>query len=151
MKNIRQSFKFYKKNSESPVEIDTYLAIAIGFIKFMMQIVMSGDEVVLPARLGVFQVLGRKQKVRFEDGHIKGLSPNWARTKKLWADSEEARLKKQLVYNANEHSDSMRYKFFWSKKRSIVENKTLYTLIMTRHNKRELASRIKSGQEFYSV
>lgn len=152
MKNIRDSYKYYKKNSSAPVEINTYLAISMGFIKFLMSLVMSGDEVVLPAKLGVFRVNGKKQKIRFDDaGHVKGLSPNWARTKLLWKSSEEARLKKQLVYNTNEHSDSLRYKFLWSKRRSIVENKNLYTLTMTRANKRELAARIKSGQEFYSV
>ena len=73
------------------------------------------------------------------------MSPNWVKTKELWKSSEDARNRKQLVYNTNEHSDNLRYKFIWSKKRSVVENKTLYTLTMTRANKRELSKRIKEG------
>ena len=151
MKNIRDSYKLYKKNTEAPVSLKMYLDISMGFIKFMMNLIMEGEEIVLPYKLGIFRVLGRKQKMRFEDGKVKGLSPNWAKTKLLWEKSEDARVRKQLVYNTNEHSDYCRYKFFWSKIRSVVENKTLYTLIVTRANKRELSVRIKNGQEFYTV
>ena len=151
MKNLRDSYNFYKRDSKNPVDINTYLLIAVGFIQFLMSKVFSGDEVVLPARLGTFKVAGKKQSLRFEDGKVKGLSPNWAKTKELWDKSEDAKNRKQLVYNTNEHSDSIRYKFLWSKKRSIVENKTLYSLIMTRANKRALALRIKEGQEYYSM
>lgn len=151
MKNIRDSYKSYKKEADNPVDINTYIVLTTGFIKYLMQLVFSGNEVVLPARLGTFSVIGKKQKLRVENNQIKGLSPNWVKTKELWAKSEDARLRKQLVYNTNEHSDNLRYKFMWSKKRSVVENKTLYTLIMTRANKRELSKRIKEGCEYYST
>lgn len=151
MKNLRSSYKEYKQESKKPVDIKTYLNITTGFIKFLMFKVLNGDEVVLPWRLGTLMITGRKQKLRIENDVIKGLSPNWKKTKELWEKSEEARLAKRLVYNTNEHSESYRYKFIWSKKRSIVENKTLYSLIFTRANKRELASRILEGKEYYTV
>ena len=150
MKNIRNSYKFYKKNSTNSLDIKTYIIIATGFIQFLMKKVIDGNEIVLPARLGTLKVFGKKQNIRFVDGEVKGLSPNWCKTKELWAKSEDAKNRKQLVYNTNEHSDSMRYKFLWSKKRSIVENKTLYSLIMTRANKRTLAMNIRQGHEYYS-
>lgn len=151
MKNIRDSYKSYKKSSDNPVSINTYIELTTGFIKYFMQLIFEGNEIVFPARLGTFSILGKKQKLRIEDGKIKGLSPNWVKTKELWKISEDARLRKQLVFNTNEHSDNLRYKFTWSKKRSVVENKTLYTLIMTRANKRELSKRIKEGCEYYST
>ena len=151
MKNIRDSYKTYKKLSVAPVDIKTYILITTGFIKFLMKKVLEGDEVVLPARIGVFSVTGKKQKVTIENGNIKGLSPNWVRTKQLWAKSEDAKHRKQLVYNTNEHSDKLRYKFLWSKRRSLVENKNLYILRMSRANKRELANRIFKGQEYYNM
>ena len=151
MKNIRNSYKTYKKLSVAPVDIKTYILITTGFIKFLMKKVLEGDEVVLPARIGVFSVVGKRQKVTIENGNIKGLSPNWVRTKQLWAKSEDAKHRKQLVYNTNEHSDKLRYKFLWSKRRSLVENKNLYSLRMSRANKRELANRIFKGQEYYNM
>lgn len=149
MQNIRSSFKSYKKESLNPVDIKTYIKLTTGFIKYIMNFVFEGNEIVLPARLGTFCVLGKKQKLKIEDGKIKGLSPNWVKTKELWKNSEDARNRKQLVYNTNEHSDNYRFRFRWSKKRSVVENKTLYTLIMTRANKRELSKRLKEGYEYY--
>ena len=151
MKNLRDSYKSYKKSTVNPVGIKLYLEIAQGFIKFLMNLVLEGNEIVLPARLGTLAVFGRVQKLKIEDGKVKGLSPNWAKTKELWKISEDAKNRKQLVYNSNEHSDNRRYKFLWSKRRSVVENKILYTLIMTRENKRNLAKRIKEGQEYYSM
>lgn len=151
MKNIRDSYKFYKKNSKAPVEINVYLKIAIGFVKFLMSKIMEGHEVVLPSKLGIMKVFGKKQNLKVVNDTYVGLSPNWAKTKILWDKSPDAKRRKQLVYNTNAHSDGMRYKFHWSKVRSLVENKNLYTLIMTRANKRELAGRLKNGQEFYSV
>ena len=151
MKNIRNSYKTYKKLTIQPVDIKTYILITTGFIKFFMKKVFEGDEIVLPARMGTFSVVGKKQKVIIEDGNIKGLSPNWVKTKQLWAKSEDAKLRKQLVYNTNEHSDKLRYKFLWSKRRSLVENKNLYSLRLSRANKRELASRIFKGQEYYNM
>ena len=151
MKNIRDSYKSYKKSSTNPVGINTYIELTTGFIRHLISFIFNGDEVVFPARLGTFSVLGKKQKLRIENNQIKGLSPNWVKTKELWKSSEDARNRKQLVYNTNEHSDNLRYKFIWSKKRSVVENKTLYTLTMTRANKRELSKRIKEGQEYYST
>lgn len=150
MKNIRNSYKDYKKKSDNPVDINTYITLTTGFIRYLMNLIFEGNEVVFPARLGTFSIVGRKQKLKIEDGKIKGLSPNWAKTKELWKSSEDARLRKQLVYNTNDHSDNLRFKFMWSKKRSVVENKTLYTLIMTRANKRELSKRLKEGSEYYS-
>lgn len=151
MKNIRNSYKTYKKISVSPVDIKIYILITTGFIKFFMQKVLEGDEIVLPARMGTFSVRGKKQKVTIENGNIKGLSPNWVRTKQLWEKSKDAKLRKQLVYNTNEHSDKLRYKFLWSKRRCLVENKNLYSLRLSRRNKRELASRIFQGQEYYNL
>lgn len=150
MKNIRNSYKDYKKKSDNPVDINTYITLTTGFIRYLMNLIFEGNEVVFPARLGTFSIVGRKQKLKIEDGKIKGLSPNWVKTKELWKSSEDARLRKQLVYNTNDHSDNLRFKFMWSKKRSVVENKTLYTLIMTRANKRELSKRLKEGAEYYS-
>lgn len=150
MKNIRNSYKDYKKKSDNPVDINTYITLTTGFIRYLMNLIFEGNEVVFPARLGTFSIVGRKQKLKIEDGKIKGLSPNWVKTKELWKSSEDARLRKQLVYNTNDHSDNLRFKFMWSKKRSVVENKTLYTLIMTRANKRELSKRLKEGSEYYS-
>ena len=149
MKNLRDSFKMYKQECENPVDIKTYLLIAADYNKFLMDKVLQGEEVSLPSRMGTLCIMGKKQKIRFnEDGKVIGLAPDWVKTKKLWDENPEAKKQKKLVYHTNDHSDNIRYKYSWSKFRVLVENKTLYSLRVTRTNKRAVHERIISGQEY---
>jgi len=149
MKNLRNSYKMYKTECENPVDIKTYLLIAADYNKFLINKVLEGEEVSLPARMGTLSILGKKQKIRFdEEGKVVGLAPDWVKTKKLWKNNAEAKASKKLMYHTNEHSDNIRYKFSWSKFRVLVENKTLYSLRLTRTNKRAVHQRIINGQEY---
>ena len=99
-------------------------------------------------QLGKLSIYGKKVKVKVEDGQIKGLAPDWVKTKELWESDKEAKKNKQLVYHFNEETNGIRYKFSWSKNRVLVSNKTLYNLRMTRTNKRELSKLVKEGKEY---
>lgn len=152
-RNIRDSYKLYKEEAEYPViDIKSYINIAAEYNKFLMNKIFEGEIVTLPARLGTLGILGKKQKITYdENGNIKGLAPDWVKTKKLWDSNPEAKAKKQLMYHINEHSSYIRYKFFWSKNRVLVSNKTLYSLRISRDNKREINKRVVSGQEFKTI
>ena len=52
------------------------------------------------------------------------------------------------MYHFNEHTNGIRYRFFWNKARVLVSNKTLYNLKMARVNKRALSENIKNGKEY---
>ena len=80
MKNIRTSYRQYKKDCQNTVNINTYIDISTRYIKFLMDKVVDGYEVTLPSRLGTLRVYGIKQEIKFVDGKIKGLSPNWQKT-----------------------------------------------------------------------
>ena len=146
--NTRDSYKMYSKEVETPVEIKDYVAIANGFMKFLMRKAFDKGSVVIPERLGILEIFGKKVEVSYEDGEIKGLAPDWKSTKELWKDNPEALKNRTLVYHFNEETDGVRYKFFWSKARVLVANKTLYTLRLTRTNKRILATLVKQGKEY---
>lgn len=148
MKNIRSSYKDYKNTTEEPVSENDYIKLNYLYNKFLIAKVLQGHEVTLPSRLGTLSVIGRKQRVRIEDGEIVGLAPDWVKTKILWDSDPEAKKSKQLLYHTNPHSDGVRYKYTWSKKNVLVENKTLYSLRLTRCNKRALSSLIKQGVPF---
>jgi len=152
MKNLRDSYKHYKQMSLTPVDIQTYLKMCGQFNKLLMNKVLEGEEVTLPAKFGTLSIVGKKQKIKFdEQGNVIGLPPDWKKTKELWERNPEAKVKKTLVYCTNEHSSNIRYKFLWSKKRVLVENKTLYSLRMTRTNKRAVYKRILEGQEYINI
>ena len=145
--NIRDSYKRYHKiNPDIPLKM--YVGIVNGYMKFLIKKLLLKGEVLLPERMGFLQIVGKVVKARFEDGEIKGLAPDWAGTKKLWEDDKEARENKQLAYHFNEDTGGIRYRFFWSKRNALVFNKTLYSLKMTRTNKRILSTLIKEGKEY---
>ena len=146
--NTRDSYVVYKNMSVNPINISEYVQIINQFMKFLILKLLSTGEIILPERLGRLSIFGKKVNVRIEDGEIKGLAPDWVKTKQLWDSDEEAKNNKQLVYHFNEETNGIRYKFFWSKNRVLVSNKTLYNLRMTRSNKRELSKLVREGKEY---
>ena len=149
--NTRDSYVVYKNMSVNPINISQYVQIINHFMKFLSSKLLSTGEIILPDRLGRLSIFGKKVNVRIEDGEIKGLAPDWVKTKQLWDSDEEARNNKQLVYHFNEETNGIRYKFSWSKNRVLVSNKTLYNLRMTRSNKRELSKLVREGKEYLIV
>lgn len=152
MKNLRESYKLYKKLIANPVSIKLYLQLTSEYNKFLMEKVLSGKEITLPSRMGTLSIVGREQQLKFdEEGNIKGLAPDWVKTKKLWDENEKAKEQKKLVYHMNSHTDNFRYKFLWCKKNLLVENKTLYSLRLTRTNKRAVHNNIIKGAQYKTM
>ena len=154
-KNLTDSYSLYRSKSKETgsVSKSDYIKIAQLFVQFIMhKVIYDGDEVILPFKTGKLSVVGIKQKVKFdEEGKIMGLSPNWRKTKELYDNCEECREKRQIVYNTNEHSDGVRYKFNWSLAGVMLLNKNFYNLKFTRANKRALSKEIMNGREYIIV
>lgn len=146
--NIRKSYKLYKSTTKNPVDIKTYIKIANDYNKFLMERVLDGEEVTLPSNMGTISIVGYKQKIKFDEQGLPILPPDWVETKKLWESNEKAKEEKKLVYQLNEHTNGVRYKIHWSKRRILIEHKTLYSLRMTRTNKRLVNEAINQGKEF---
>ena len=149
--NTRDSYVVYKNMSANPINISQYVQITNHFMKFLITKLLITGEINIPERLGKLSIFGKKVNVRIEDGEIKGLAPDWVKTKQLWDSDTEAKENKQLVYHFNEETNGIRYKFSWSKNRVLVSNKTLYNLRMTRSNKRELSRLVKNNKEYLIV
>lgn len=148
-RNLRDSYKKYITTTDNPVDIKTYLLITGDYNKFLIDKVLDGHEITLPSRMGTLSIMGKRQEIKVdEEGNIKGLAPDWVKTKQLWESNPEAKERKQLLYHTNAHTDNTRYKYFWSKSRVLVENKTLYALRMTRNNKRAVHSKIVQGKQY---
>ena len=148
-KNVRDSYKLYKKSTTNLVDIKDYIIYANEYNKFLMDKVLEGNEITLPSRLGTLCIIGKKQNISFdENGKVKGLAPDWVKTKQLWDSNALLKEKKQIVYHTNNHTDNTRYKFFWSKQRILIQNKILYALRMTRDNKRKVHFLIKEGKQY---
>jgi hypothetical protein len=147
--NLRDSYKFYKTIESNPSKMKIYLEIVLGFIKFMMNKVFEGKDVKIPSELGIMGIRGRRQKPRLdEEGNIAGLPPDWVGTKKLWEENPEAKERGQLLYHFNEHSAGFRYKLVWFKGGYKFRNKSVYSIKLSRHNKRFISNLIKGGKEY---
>jgi hypothetical protein len=148
-RNIRDSYKTYKKFTENPVDIKTYISLANNYNKFLAEHVAEGYEVVLPMRMGTLAIIGTKIKIKFDDNGNPALPVNWPATIRMWNKKPETKEQDKKIYFTNDHSDGIRYKYFWSKKRIFATQKNLYTLRMTRENKRRVPELVSQGKEYY--
>ena len=148
-RNIRDSYKLYKAENPDGVDIKTYINMCNEFNKFLIEKVLEGEEVTLPARMGTIYIFGRKQEISFdENGNVKGLAPDWVKTKKLWQNNPEAKQRKQIMYHTNESTGGIRYKFLWAKNGVYLTNKSLYSLRLSRANKRAILEKVRGGKEY---
>lgn len=149
---MRKAYRHYREaGGSAEVDRKDFCKITNAFNKFIMELIFDGDEVKLPEKLGTISVKGKKIKTKFDEdlGRISNQAVDYQGTKDLWKRCPECEQNKQMVYHLNEHSDGIRYKFFWSKERMIVENKIFYTMIFTRSNKRHLSQLIQGGKDYY--
>jgi len=144
--NTRSAIKGHTQRIEMPFE--TKIKIANEYMEFLMEKVLDGEEVTLPAKTGTLQIRGTKKKLSFNEDGTPRLPPNWAATKRLWERDPEAKANKKVVYCLNEETNGVVYKAHWSKNAVAIENKMYYSLILTRANKRAINKRIKEGKEY---
>jgi len=152
MNRILASYKQYRAQGGSlDVARPQYCKIMNEFNKHIMELVFEGNEVKLPEKMGVLSVRGKKSIPKYNEelGRIDNQAVDYGETNKLWDKCPECKERKQMVYHLNEHTNNIRYRFFWSKERMIVENKIFYTMVFTRANKRHVSQLIQQGKDYY--
>jgi len=148
MNNLSDIYKAYQKQERDPVSKKDFMKMNYEFNLFAMKKVMEGHEVYLPGRVGSLIIKGKKEKIVLdEEGKPKRMSINWKETKLLRDRNPEAKEKKKVVYNTNEHSDGVRYRFWWRKDLGLV-NADYYSLRIARCRKREASALIKQGKTY---
>lgn len=129
-------YKYYinkfDKNSKYNIEYNIYRSICNDFNKMISsKIINDGYFFKIPYRLGTLRV--KKRKI-----NLNNLRPNY----KLF-NSTNGKINNSHL---NEHSGGYYVRFHWTKKKdAIVKNKTPYSFIATRENKRNLAKVIKDN------
>lgn len=131
---LKHAYDYYikdiKLNSKYDIDWSLYKKIVGSFNKIVMRkIIEDGYIFKVPYRLGSIRVIKRKNR-------LDNLKPDYS----LYNTSEG----KYKVKHLNEHTDNYYVRFHWYKKESIVINKTIYSFIPTRANKRHLASLLKN-------
>jgi len=153
--NIDDIYKHYHakqiKNNKPVTEKIIFKKIINYFNKEICRnIVEKSVEYRLPYRLGYLRI--RKHKTRLivsPDGKLKTnhMYPNWEATKNLWKNNEEARKNKKIVFHTNDHTNKFYYKWYWDKRACNIRNSSVYSIIMSRTNKRLIAKAIKNNDK----
>lgn len=130
------AYKFYKAKYEGTkhlLDYKVYRTICETFNKYIMNaIIEDGYFFKVPYRIGIIRI--KKREVNLD--HLK---KDYGLYNKTEGDLKNVHL--------NEHTNNMYVKFYWSKfyTDNMIRNKTYYSFIPTRTNKRKLASLLKSN------
>lgn len=137
IKDFYESYcNFIGNNTLYQVDYKTFRALLIDyFIHIKDEVLENGKDFKLPCRLGDLSIVKHKPK-------------EWT-GKSLRIDYKLSKEYGKIIYHLNEHSDGYKYRAHWSKKLSMLKNKTKYQLILTRYNKRRLAQIIKNNERDY--
>lgn len=115
------------------VDYKVYKQILIDYFKFLRdEVIENSKEIRLPCRLGYLSIIKKKPKT-YTSGSLR-------------VDYHATKQYGKVIYHLNEHSDGYKYRAYWSKKDSLLTNKTKYQFVLTRYNKRRLAQIIKNRE-----
>ena len=132
LKHIYQYYiKDISKSSKYHQSYKVFRGICEDANKELSNEILEGYFFKMPYRLGTIRI--KKRKI-----DINNLKPDFG----LFNKSEESYKNKHL----NDHSDNYYVRYYWTKRvETLIKNKSVYSYIPTRANKRELARRIKEN------
>lgn len=159
---IKEFYKVYRKTIKKlPKELyntynvdrPTYSAIIKDYNKAVSKLILEeAYEYLIPNRLGVIRIKKYELVLKITDeGKLDKektyLPTDWAKTLKMWREFPETKTQGKRVYFLNEHTDGHVYRWYYSKYRSNLVNKSAYSFIPSRDNARSLAALIKSDNK----
>ncbi len=128
--------KDIEPNTIYDIDYNTYRQIVTSYFQYLRdQVIEEGKQIKLPYRLGTLQII--KSRPKYYD------------KRSLRIDYQLTKQYNKLILLDNQHSDGFKYRAHWSKLDMIVPNKTKYMMVLTRSNKRRLATLIKTKQTDY--
>lgn len=147
--NTDDGYRYYKAEGGN-LSIQTFRKIVQYFVREMVATLLTGVFVALPAGLGTLGIMGRRYRVRFfERTGNYNIPIDWEQTKRLWEECEKCAEEGQKIYQLNEHTSGVVYKFLLNTVGGNYRFKNFYYFTPCRALKREMAKRIKSGQVYY--
>lgn len=132
---LRHSYDYYikdiKLDSKYNLTWRQYKIIVTQFNKYMMSaIIDEGYIFKIPYRIGVLRIRKRLN-------NLERLKPDWSTY-----NTTNQEIKNKYL---NDHTNNWYVRFYWAKnKECIIRNKTLYSFIPTRDNKRYMSKLLKT-------
>jgi hypothetical protein len=143
------------KDSKYNIPITVYNTIIKDFHIMMCESILKGKDFTLFERLGVIGIRKNKIKIKVSDtGDVVTNAPiDFKSTMDLWEENKEAKEKKLLIRHINQHTKKYIHRWYWDKGDANFRNKTAYSFIPSRANKRNLAKILKDEEsevDFYT-
>lgn len=142
-------------NSKYNVGVSLYNKILKKFHELIVNDILNGEDFILPERLGIVGIRKNKTKIKVDDkGNIITNAPiDFKSTMELWEKNESAKKQKKVVRHVNDHTKRYVHRWYWNKHDANFRNKTAYSFIPSRTNKRLLAKVLKDEDnniDFYT-
>ena len=113
------------------ISYSLYRKIITDYFQYLRdELIERGKCVRLPYRMGSVQIIKNK--------------PKYYDKRSLRIDYQSTKQYNKLIFFTNEHSDFYKYRMYYNKQDMLVPNKTKYQLVLTRANKRRLATILKN-------
>ena len=143
---VYDGYKYYRKtkpkDSKYVLSESQYFAIIRKINELFVEAILSGEDVVLPCRMGRIELRKSTPNIKLENGKVKANLPiDWDKTLKLWYEDEEAYKNKTLV----KIEEKEVYKIYYNRGLAEYTNKSFYLFNFNRDLKRRLKTNIKEG------
>jgi len=146
---MKDYYRYYKKNSEAPVEYNKYSEIISKYNKSIIELMLNnGLEYRIPILHFLLTIRKDQRKPQIKNGKLYNNRPlDFKRTRELWAVDEEARKNKVLLRHNNNHTGGFVFRIYFKKHESSNKNKKYFKFNPSRDFKRGLAQRINDDSK----
>lgn len=144
---VKDAFIFYRKvrpkEPEFVLSESQFLSIVRMINNVLRQLIIQGQEVVLPEHMGKLELRKRQTITDFRDGKLRtNLPVDWDSTLRLWYEDEESYHEKRLVRQESKEV----YKVYYNKYKADYPNKSFYQFRVNREIKRGLKQKIRNNE-----
>lgn len=144
---VKDAFTFYRKvrprESGYVLSESEFLGIVRKTNDILRQMIIQGQEVVLPEHMGKLELRKRRTVTDFRDGKLRtDLPVDWDSTLRLWYEDEESYHGRRLVRQESREV----YKVYYNKYKADYPNKSFYQFRMNREIKKGLKQKIRNNE-----
>lgn len=144
---VYDGYKYYRKTKPKEHKYilteSQYFSIIRKVNELLGERLVSGEDIVLPCRLGRLEVRKYETRITIDGKKIKTNLPiDWNRTLKLWYEDEESYKNKTLV----KVEEKEIYKIYYNRNVADFTNKSFYQFDINRELKKKLKQNIKEGK-----
>lgn len=139
---MNQAFFYYRRNGGT-FDSATFRRVIHHINLIFQEALATGEEIMLPQRMGKLEVSKFRTKFKLEDGKIKtNKAIDWVETKKLWNEDEWCKANRKFVRYENEFIYRLKYK----KQKATYKNKVYMKYYANRDLQRKLSSNIRDNK-----